>query len=412
MENMTSNTKLVTSGLLEPFSLDATTFPESSVNSTTFSPLSVYTAFPPLSTNFTGPEEFTTPGGYYDCDKEEDETTKAALHGFTIFIYFVAFFLGVTGNGLVIWITGFKMKRTVNTVWFLNLAIADFIFTFFLPLSITYIALGFHWPFGKFMCKLNSTVAFLNMFASIFFLMVISIDRCISVIRPVWSQNHRTPRLAIFIALAVWAASLIVSLPYFIFRTTVLKKENATDIICYNEFWYDDTETYAVGIRRYSAVIWARFVIGFFLPFSVIVICYITIAIRLSRNRLATSSKPFKIIVAVIVCFCICWFPYHVFSFLELAVHAQGDCPGNLQDIGVPITTSLAFINSCVNPILYVFVGRDFKEKFRTSILAVLENAFIEEASQSTNNTAMKSKSNSTVESQTRSMVETQIRDT
>lgn len=408
---MTSNTELVTSALLEPYSLDTTTFPESSVNITTFSPLPVYTAFPPLSTNFTAPEEFTTAGDYYYC-YEDDEGTTAALHGFTMFIYFVAFFLGVTGNGLVIWITGFKMKRTVNTVWFLNLAIADFIFTFFLPLSISYIALGFHWPFGKFLCKLNSTVAFLNMFASIFFLMVISIDRCISVIMPVWSQNHRTPRLAIFIALAVWAASLIVSLPYFIFRTTDLKEPNGTVINCYNDFGLDHDETYAVGIRKYSAVIWARFVIGFFLPFSVIVICYITIAIRLSRNRLATSSKPFKIIIAVIVCFIICWFPYHVFSFLELAVYVREDCPGKLQSIGVPITSSLAFINSCVNPILYVFVGRDFKEKFRTSILAMLENAFTEEASQATNNTAMKSKSSSTVESQTRSMVETQIRDT
>ncbi|KAJ1132605.1 hypothetical protein NDU88_010912 [Pleurodeles waltl] len=302
------------------------------------------------------------------------------------------------------------MKRTVNTVWFLNLAVADFIFTFFLPLSISYIALGFHWPFGNFLCKLNSTVAFLNMFASIFFLMVISIDRCISVAMPVWSQNHRTPRLAIFIALAVWAAALIVSLPYFIFRTTDVLEPNGTVINCYNNFGFPDDdvseeayeEAYAVWVRRYSAVIWARFVIGFFLPFSVIVICYFSIAIRLSRNHLATSSKPFKIIIAVIVCFFICWFPYHVFSFLELSANARGDQIGKLLSIGVPITSSLAFINSCVNPILYVFVGRDFKEKFRTSILAVLENAFTEEASQATNNTAMKSKSSSMAESQIR----------
>ncbi|XP_078510010.1 chemerin-like receptor 1 [Lissotriton helveticus] len=396
----------MTSALLEPSSLDTTPFPESSVNITTFSPSSVYTPFPPLSTNLTCPEEFPTPGDYYNY-YEEDEGTNAALNGFIMFIYSVAFFLGVTGNGLVIWITGFKMKRTVNTVWFQNLAVADLLFTFFLPLSITYIALGFHWPFGKLLCKLISAVFFLNMFASNFFLMVISIDRCISVIMPVWAQNHRTPRLDIFIALVVWAASLIVSLTYFIFRTTDLKGPNATDIICYNNFGLE----YEVGISRYSALIWAKFVIGFLLPFPVIVICYIIIAIRLSRNRLATFSKPFKIIIAVIVCFFICWFPFHVFSFLELAVYTQRDSPGNLHTIGVPISTSLIFINSCVNPILYVFVGRNFKDKFRTSILAVLENAFIEKASQATNKTAMKSKSSSTVKSQTQLMVETQIRD-
>ncbi|GLD71984.1 chemokine-like receptor 1 [Lates japonicus] len=52
-------------------------------------------------------------------------------------IYSLAFILGVLGNGVVIWVTGFKMNKTVNTVWFLNLAVADFLFTAFLPFTVT-----------------------------------------------------------------------------------------------------------------------------------------------------------------------------------------------------------------------------------------------------------------------------------
>ncbi|KAM6995175.1 LOW QUALITY PROTEIN: uncharacterized protein LKV04_007410, partial [Tautogolabrus adspersus] len=48
-------------------------------------------------------------------------------------VYCLAFVLGVLGNGVVIWVTGFKI-RSVNTIWFLNLAVADFLFTAFLPL--------------------------------------------------------------------------------------------------------------------------------------------------------------------------------------------------------------------------------------------------------------------------------------
>ncbi|CAF94855.1 unnamed protein product [Tetraodon nigroviridis] len=99
----------------------------------------------------------------------------------SMIIYSLAFVLGVLGNGVVIWVTGFKMK-TVNTVWFLNLAVADFLFTAFLPLSVTYIAMDSHWPFGKFMCKLNSMILYLNMFASVYLLVVISVDRCVSVV--------------------------------------------------------------------------------------------------------------------------------------------------------------------------------------------------------------------------------------
>ncbi len=49
--------------------------------------------------------------------------------------------------------------------------------------------------------------------------------------------------------------------------------------------------------------------------------------------------------------------------------------------VGIPIATSLAFLNSCLNPLLYVFMGQDFKDKVRKSILKVLETAFTEEVS-------------------------------
>ncbi|XP_069496684.1 chemerin-like receptor 1 [Ambystoma mexicanum] len=392
---------------LASLSPEVSTFLDLSADSANSSQSSEYSTFQPFSINFTDLEQYTTTyTEYYDYEYEQevDDDTMRALHVFSMFIYTVAFLLGVTGNGLVIWITGFKMKTTVNTVWFINLAIADFIFTFFLPLSVAYIALGFHWPFGTFLCKLNSTMAFFNMFSSIFFLMVISIDRCICVVMPVWSQNHRKPSIAIFIAIGVWFCAFVVSLPYFFFRTTGVTEPNGTIINCYNNYGfsiYDDSDAlFHQFLNRYQATISARFVIGFLLPFLVIVFCYAFIVFRLNRNHLATSSKPFKIITAVIVCFFLCWLPYHILSFLEFSFYAKRMPPGRWLSIGVPITSSLAFLNSCVNPILYVFVGQDFRAKFRTSILAVFEHAFTDEATQTTSDLTTKSKSTTMGESQ------------
>uniref|UniRef100_A0A8C3ICL7 G-protein coupled receptors family 1 profile domain-containing protein n=1 Tax=Chrysemys picta bellii TaxID=8478 RepID=A0A8C3ICL7_CHRPI len=171
---------------------------------------------------------------YWYADRKQ--VLVSSIHVVSMVIYSIAFVLGVTGNGLVIFITGFRMKRTVNTIWFLNLAVADFIFTFFLPFSVAYTALGFHWPFGRALCKINTTLAFLNLYASVYLLMVISIDRCISVVRPVWAQNHRTPNLALLVALGVWVVALALCSPNLYFRHTAPSPNNENITNCYNNF--------------------------------------------------------------------------------------------------------------------------------------------------------------------------------
>ncbi|XP_056901540.1 chemerin-like receptor 1 [Takifugu flavidus] len=324
--------------------------------------------------------------------REEHAELRQSLNTMSLIVYSLAFVLGVLGNGVVIWVTGFKMKKTVNTVWFLNLAVADFLFTAFLPLSVTYTAMDFHWPFGKFMCKLNSTVSFLNMFASVYILVVISVDRYVSVVLPVWAQNHRSVRKASCVSLAVWVLALILSTPYFIFRDTAPSYFSEDIINCFNNYALsDDYETPSVNqLRqfRHQAMTITRFLLGFVVPFTVIVSCYAVIIHRLRRNRTlaSQSSRPFKIIAAVITTFFLCWAPYHIMVLIELINHMathENETLDHVTTIGLPIATSLAFLNSCLNPLLYVFMGQDFKDKVRKSILKVLETAFQEEVSRS-----------------------------
>nr|XP_034975562.1 chemokine-like receptor 1 [Zootoca vivipara] len=331
-------------------------------------------------TNLPIDNSFPDPTGLpYDYEYDEEayifqETLRKRLNIVPMIIYSLAFLLGVIGNGLVIFIAGFRMKRTVNTVWFLNLAIADFAFTFFLPLSIVYLALDFHWPFGLAICKLNFlNLAFLNLYASVYLLMIISIDRFISVFWPVWAQNHRTPRLASFVAFGVWILALVLCSPNLYFRNTAPAHSDPKKTNCYSKYG---------SLKEHRAMSISRFIFGFVIPFSVIVICYGAIVLKLRRNQLSQSNKPFKVITAVIVAFFVCWIPYHVFSFIELKAHEGVDLSLVLI-IGVPLTTSLAFVNSCLNPILYAFMGHDFKERLRYSLFSAFESAFAEDSSQS-----------------------------
>ncbi|XP_066494150.1 chemerin-like receptor 1 [Tiliqua scincoides] len=298
-----------------------------------------------------------------------------ALKVFSIVAYSLIFVLGTIGNGLVIFIMGFRMKKTVNTVWILNLAIADFTFSFFLLFNIVRIAENFHWQLGPVMCKLNYAMVFFNVIASIYTLTVISIDRCIAVWCPVWAQNHRTPRLASFVVLGIWILALVLCCLnlYSMKKFTYIKNETC----CFNHY----NMPYAEETKAQYALVTTRVIISFIIPFIVIVVCYGAIVVRLRRDQLSQSSKPFKVITAVIVAFFVCWLPFHIFSFLQ--VKNSSEAQKHVVSIGLPLSVILASFNSCLNPILYFCMGYNFKEKLRLSLLSVLVNAFTESSTHS-----------------------------
>ncbi|XP_058995262.1 chemerin-like receptor 1 [Mustela lutreola] len=311
------------------------------------------------------------------------EGTTARI--FLVVVYSIICFLGILGNGLVIIIATFKMKKTVNTVWFLNLAVADFLFNVFLPIHIAYAALDYHWVFGTAMCKISNFLLIHNMYTSVFLLTVISFDRCVSVLLPVWSQNHRSERLAYVACMVIWVLAFFLSSPSLFFRDTAHVHGKIT---CFNNFsqsaassapWPTHSRLDPVGFGRHTVVTVTRFLCGFLVPVLVITACYFTIVCKLRRNRLAKTKKPFKIIVTIVTTFFLCWCPYHTLHLLELHHTAV---PGSVFSLGLPLATAIAIANSCMNPILYVFMGQDFK-KFKVAFFSRLVNALSEDTGHS-----------------------------
>ncbi|XP_061673299.1 chemokine-like receptor 1 [Syngnathoides biaculeatus] len=290
--------------------------------------------------------------------------TRDALCVSLLVITAAVFVLGFCGNGLVIWISGFKMKKTVNTTWYLSLAISDFIFCAFLPFSVAYMFME-RWIFGYFLCKFFSSVLFLNMFSSIFLLAIISVDRCVSVVFPVWAQNHRTVRKASVIVALAWLLAVGLSLPSAVFRDV---QNQMGRTVCYNN--------YTSHRQSHQIVVLSRFVAGFVVPFFVISVCYSVIILKLRGNRMTKSSKPFKVMTALIATFFVCWLPYHVFVLLELNHQRYGRY---VLSVGLQVGTCLAAANSFLNPVLYVFMGNDFQQRCKSSLLSKMENALGED---------------------------------
>lgn len=308
-----------------------------------------------------------TPGN----DTEINSTAEEQLHfsipenHFThvlVVVNIIISVIGLVGNFLVIWICGWKMKRTVITTWYTSLAISNILFCALLPLQIFYMITS-HWPFGLVFCKLTSSTLFLNMYSSVFLLVLISMDRCVMISFPVWSHNHRTVQKAVGVVILVWLLSALLTVPSLIFKQVTVQG-SVTE--CY---------TYYINHSMHKAVVLSRFICGFLIPFLIIVFCCLVLSMKLRRMTIK-RKKPYKIMAAFIVSFFLCWVPYHSFVLSEMDLKNSSL---EVLKTGLRVGTTLAASNCLISPLLYVCVGNDFKETLKRSWTLRIEEAMAED---------------------------------
>nr|XP_033810394.1 C5a anaphylatoxin chemotactic receptor 1-like [Geotrypetes seraphini] len=296
----------------------------------------------------------------------------------SLVLYTLVFLLGVPGNLLVIWITGFEMKKTVNTTWFLHLSIADLLCCLSLPFLAMQVILDQHWPLGILACKMIPPLTLLNMYMSVLLLAAISADRCALVMMPVWCQNNRTVLKATTVCISLWFLALLMTTPSFFFQS-VYSPPLTDKKMCIVDYTKLNHHQSTVKI----SVVTHRFVLGFIVPFFTITICYGLLIFKIKSSRFSQSNKTLKIILIVIIGFFVCWFPYHVTAII-LATQPPTSSLLESTRRANPIVVSLAYINSCINPIIYVFMGKDFKQKSKKNIKSILKNMLMEDTSQFT----------------------------
>ncbi|XP_029453418.1 somatostatin receptor type 2 [Rhinatrema bivittatum] len=316
-----------------------------------------------------------------------DMTSNAIL----TFIYFVVCIVGLGGNTLVIYvILRYAKMKTITNIYILNLAIADELFMLGLPFLAMQVALV-HWPFGKAICRLITTVDGINQFTSIFCLTVMSIDRYLAVVHPIKSAKWRRPRTAKMVNAAVWIISLLVIMPIMIYADIQNRNGRSSCTITWpGESWYTGFIIYA-------------FIMGFLVPLSIICLCYLFIIIKVkssgirvgSSKRKRSEKKVTRMVSIVVAVFIFCWLPFYIF---------------NVTSVSIPITVTpalkgmwdfvvvLSYANSCANPILYAFLSDNFKKSFQ-NVLCLVRVSGMDDADRS-DSKQDKSRLNETTETQ------------
>lgn len=267
-------------------------------------------------------------------------------------LYSLVFIVGFLGNGLVVCVLlRFRHKCNLTDICLLNLALADLLFVFSLPFLAHYAALS-SWPWNGAMCRLMTCFYMLGFYASIGFMVVMTLDRYLLIVHSPSIAMWRTLKIGMVLIGVVWAFSLLASLPSIIFVEVKL-----------------DGEAYTCTMEVPEGSMWRSFqymemnVLGLVLPLSIMVCCYSRIIPTLVNMKTQRKHKAIKLIFIIVITFFLFWTPYHIVIFLHM-LKGQGyflDCHQmHHLTLAMKWTETIAFTHCCLNPIIYAFAGEKF----------------------------------------------------
>ncbi|XP_016316564.1 leukotriene B4 receptor 1-like isoform X2 [Sinocyclocheilus anshuiensis] len=272
---------------------------------------------------------------------------------FGALILSIVFLLGVPGNLFIIWsILARARKRSVTTLLILNLACADGCLMCLTIFFIIYLAKQ-NWIFGTVMCKLLFYLCNTNMYASIMIITLMSLHRLVAVMWPIYLTACTRRRTVLLVLGGLWIVVFLLALPALIFRRTEKNYNGKERTVCATHHQH--------GVFQYTL----ETVVGFLVPYVIIVSSYGCILRRLRQTMFKRRIQSENLIQAIIVTFCIFWLPYHCINIVQVAAALTSDGSlkkrlDNIWQSSRVVTSALAFISSCANPVLYTFAGRSY----------------------------------------------------
>ncbi|MBN3322965.1 CLTR1 protein, partial [Atractosteus spatula] len=283
-------------------------------------------------------------------------------------VYSIITVFGFVGNGfaLFVLIRTFR-QRSAFHIYMLNLAVSDLLCVSTLPLRVIYYVNKGQWNYGDFLCRISSYALYVNLYCSIFFMMAMSCTRFIAIVFPVQNLKLVNERKAKIMCVCIWVFICATSSPFLITGIHIDPLTNKTK--CF------EPPEKRKSISKLIILNYFSLVVGFAVPFLVILICYIGIIRTLltgsssMKKQKSTRTKAIRMIIIVMLAFLISFMPYHIQRTVHLDFMSKPD--RSCDDVvymqkSVVITLCLAAANSCFDPMLYFFSGENFRRRLST----------------------------------------------
>ncbi|XP_070703580.1 suppressor of SWI4 1 homolog [Pempheris klunzingeri] len=269
-------------------------------------------------------------------------------------VYGVEFIVALAGNLFALWLLLARERRNWHTgvVLSCNLVISDLLYILTLPLLIVYYSRDKHWVFGNAACKIERFLFTCNLHASIFFIMAISVNRCVALACPFFTRSYVRPAHAKVISVIIWIIVGVISCPVLNFASTC-DTDTSTLCVSFCVRTHRD-ESPHVTYKMFLAVF------GCLVPFLVTLTSYCVVIWVVWKNKSITTLEKRKVallVSSVLVLYAISFVPYHVFQnyHLHLKVHNPHNTVCWVYKM-YQVSKGLATLNMCIHPVLYMAV--------------------------------------------------------
>ncbi|KAF7668325.1 hypothetical protein LDENG_00018490 [Lucifuga dentata] len=296
---------------------------------------------------------------------------------FMIVAYSAVTAVGLIGNScLVFVITRHKEMHNVTNIFIANLSCSDILMCIVcLPVTIIYTLMD-HWILGETLCKFSPFIQCISVTVSIYSLVLIAMERYQLIVHPTgWKPVVSQSYMAVF---ATWMMAALISVPFPMFNVLTSPFKNMTIPLPVADHLICQEQWPSLSSRRAYAT--SLFIFQYFLPVILIIVCYLSIFLRLrrrkdivdrARNSNQDKNKGSKRINAmlgsIVVIFALCWLPLNVFNAVFDWNHEA--IPSCEHDAIFSACHLTAMASTCVNPIIYGFLNSNFQKQLKSTLL-------------------------------------------
>ncbi|XP_021165694.2 substance-P receptor isoform X1 [Fundulus heteroclitus] len=279
--------------------------------------------------------------------------------------YFSIVVVSVVGNVVVIWIIlAHKRMRTVTNYFLVNLAFAEAAMSAFNTVINFAYAVHNEWYFGLVYCRFHNFFPIAAIFASIYSMTAIALDRYMAIIHPL-RQRLSSTQTRVVIGV-IWVLALLLAFPQYLYSSTAVLPGRT---VCFID-WPEYT---AVDFRKiyYMCVT----VLIYFLPLCIMGWAYMTVGVTLWAGKIPGDSsehyaeqliakrKVVKMMIVVVCTFAMCWLPYHVYFLLHQFFPELFE-ERYIQQVYLAIMW-LAMSSTMYNPVIYYCLNSRFRAGFQ-----------------------------------------------